>query len=314
MADDRTDASMPDVVMRELAEPRSPLDWVGMHDLPLPIEFSDGEAVRTAHAKTSVFVDLVDEYSKGIHMSRLYVVLNEHAASSLFSPAQMCELVDDLLGSQDGLSSKALVEFSFDHFIRRDALVSDNSGWNTYPILLRGKLDEGVYSIDLKFSAYYSSTCPCSAALSRQLIQEQFDTDFKDSATIDREVLHDWLGSERGIVATPHGQRSVADISVRLNSQLPSFPLTSLVDSVERALATPVQTAVKREDEREFALLNGQNAMFCEDASRKLKDCLEMESSLLDYRIRVEHQESLHAHNAVSVVTKGVKGGFQSHP
>ena len=29
-----------------------------------------------------------------------------------------------------------------------------------------------------------------------------------------------------------------------------------------------------------------------------------------DFWIRIEHHESLHAHNAVSIVTKGVEGGF----
>jgi GTP cyclohydrolase I len=31
-----------------------------------------------------------------------------------------------------------------------------------------------------------------------------------------------------------------------------------------------VQTAVKRADEQAFALANGQNLMFCEDAARRL--------------------------------------------
>ena len=37
---------------------------------------------------------------------------------------------------------------------------------------------------------------------------------------------------------------------------------------MEAALGTPVQTAVKREDEQAFARLNGRNLMFCEDAPR----------------------------------------------
>jgi GTP cyclohydrolase FolE2 len=92
------------------------------------------------------------------------------------------------------------------------------------------------------------------------------------------------------------------------------FPITDLVDLVEEALQTPVQTAVKREDEQEFALRNGQNLMFCEDAGRRLKSALSQDARLMDFWVRVEHHESLHAHNAVSIITKGVEGGYLPIP
>ena len=56
-----------------------------------------------------------------------------------------------------------------------------------------------------------------------------------------------------------------------LNDEAQEFPITDLVDLVENSLKTPVQAAVKREDEQEFARLNGQNLMFCEDAARRLQ-------------------------------------------
>ena len=71
-----------------------------------------------------------------------------------------------------------------------------------------------------------------------------------------------------------------------------------------------MQTAVKREDEQEFARLNGANQMFCEDAARRLKGALNKTSRYTDFWIRVEHLESLHAHDAVAMVTKGIPGGY----
>ena len=50
------------------------------------------------------------------------------------------------------------------------------------------------------------------------------------------------------------------------------------IDRIESSLKTPVQAAVKREDEQEFARLNGQNLMFCEDAARRLQH--ELDKSL----------------------------------
>jgi GTP cyclohydrolase I len=31
---------------------------------------------------------------------------------------------------------------------------------------------------------------------------------------------------------------------------------------------------------------------------------------VFDFRIEVEHQESLHSHDAVSIIVKGIPGGF----
>jgi len=155
----------------------------------------------------------------------------------------------------------------------------------------------------------YSSTCPASAALSRQLIQDQFARDFDVSHPLEHAAVLAWLGSERGIVATPHAQRSVARLRVRVAAG-GAFHLIKLIDRVEQALGTPVQTAVKREDEQAFALANGSNLMFCEDAARRIQKALDADANLADFHIRVEHQESLHPHDAVAYASKGVAGGL----
>jgi GTP cyclohydrolase I len=50
--------------------------------------------------------------------------------------------------------------------------------------------------------------------------------------------------------------------------------------------------------------------MFCEDAARRLKNALGLQLQYRDFWVRVEHIESLHAHDAVAVATKGVEGGY----
>jgi GTP cyclohydrolase FolE2 len=37
-------------------------------------------------------------------------------------------------------------------------------------------------------------------------------------------------------------------------------------------------------------------------------------STLADFWVRLEHHESLHAHDAVGVFTKGVEGGYRAIP
>jgi len=67
---------------------------------------------------------------------------------------------------------------------------------------------------------------------------------------------------------------------------------------------------VKREDEQAFAELNGANLKFVEDAARLLYREFDADKRICDFQIACSHLESLHSHDAVSVICKGVKGGF----
>jgi len=84
--------------------------------------------------------------------------------------------------------------------------------------------------------------------------------------------------------------------------------LVALIDRVERSLGTAVQTAVKREDEQAFAQANAENPMFCEDAARRILRALENDTGIAAFQVRVEHQESLHAHDAVAQVGRNFPG------
>lgn len=306
--------NMPDVARHELNTPHETLDWVGMSGINQPLLVRDSGSVRQVQAKVQIYVDLGDELAKGIHMSRLYLILDEHAETRPLSAPGLKLLLRSLLESHRDLSTNAFVQFDFDYFLRRNALVSDNSGWNSYPVSIKGTMVDGEIVLEVKLAVQYSSTCPCSAALARQLIQEQFDADFGTAGTLSAAEVRAWLGSEQGIVATPHSQRSTALLLVRLEDGVEDFPLTDLVNTVEATLKTPVQTAVKREDEQEFARLNGQNLMFVEDAGRKLKRALSGDARLHDFWVRVDHHESLHAHDAVGVFTKGLATGYPAAP
>lgn len=110
-----------------------------------------------------------------------------------------------------------------------------------------------------------------------------------------------WHGlATKGIVATPHSQRSYAQLHLQLDNFIDELPLTAIIDDAEAALGTAVQTAVKRPDEQAFALANGQNLMFCEDAARRLNLALQRTPGINQFHIRVIHAESLHAHDAVA--------------
>jgi GTP cyclohydrolase I len=54
--------------------------------------------------------------------------------------------------------------------------------------------------------------------------------------------------------------------------------------------------------------------MFIEDAGRKLKAGLSRDERLADFWVRIEHHESLHAHDAVGVFVKGLDDGYHPIP
>ena len=305
---------MPDVARRSFGEAQATLDWVGMSHVHQPLLVKDGDISKAVQANVQVYVNLADPHAKGIHMSRLYLLLDEHAQTRPLTAAGLKMLLGSILESHHDLSTNAFVQFEFDHFIRRRALVSDNEGWSSYPVMVKGTLIRGEVVLELSVEVQYSSTCPCSAALARQLIQAQFEHDFGASGQVSVSDVKAWLGKEEAIKATPHSQRSTAKVLVRLDDGMDEFPITALIDQIENTLKTPVQAAVKREDEQEFARLNGSNLMFVEDAGRRLKGSLLEDERLTDFWVRIEHHESLHAHDAVGVFTRGNSDGYLPIP
>ena len=296
-------ASLPDVAFDTAALAR-PLDWVGMDAMAMPIRLQ-GEGGQALHvpASVDVSVDLRDASARGIHMSRLYMQLQQSLANEAPSAPGLRRLLEACIATQNGLSTRARLRLRYDHLLLRSALASANAGWKNYPVTLEAELRDEHLHLSMGFSVEYSSTCPASAALSRQVNAARFESDFAGTRAPSSEAVRDWLASERGLAATPHAQRSRAEIRVELRPAFDELPLRSLVDVVEASLGTPVQTAVKREDEQAFAELNAANLMFCEDAARRVAAALASDARVSAWQVRVAHFESLHPHDAVASVS-----------
>ncbi|POA19443.1 MULTISPECIES: GTP cyclohydrolase FolE2 [unclassified Pseudomonas] len=285
--------TLPDIAT-QAARQALPLDWVGMCGIALPV-LLQGQRLS---AKADAGVSLDNGEARGIHMSRLYLALAALERQDL-SPSLLRQVLEEFLVSHDGLSNSAYLKIHCEVLLKRPALVSPLAGWKSYPVSISASLKNQVFHVELKIEVPYSSTCPCSAALARQLIQQQFIDDFANKPLQHAEVLA-WLGSSQGIVATPHSQRSTAQLHMHLDGFIDELPLSAIINDAEAALGTAVQTAVKRADEQAFALANGQNLMFCEDAARRLNLALRRSPGVSGFHLRVIHAESLHAHDAVA--------------
>ena len=162
--------------------------------------------------------------------------------------------------------------------MQMNSLRSGLTGWQYYDIALELVESAGIRKRIVHLDYVYSSTCPCSLELSEH------------------------ARATRGQLATPHSQRSVARLSVELTGDM---WIEDLVDLARRAVVTETQVMVKREDEQAFAELNAANPIFVEDAGRLFCEALRADARIGDFRVIASHQESLHSHDAISLLTEG---------
>lgn len=78
-------ADLPDVAKNQVGQGGAPLDWVGMENISLPVVLSEASQVSYTSGSASVFVNVPSGplAVKGIHMSRLYQLLNTSSSSAL---------------------------------------------------------------------------------------------------------------------------------------------------------------------------------------------------------------------------------------
>ncbi|KVX57375.1 GTP cyclohydrolase FolE2 [Burkholderia cepacia] len=292
-------APLPDISLTDAAPGRRPLEWVGMQGIDLPVAVAEPGCRRDVHARADVQVDLPAPHVKGIHMSRLYRLLDGLDDGAALSPAGLRPVLQAMVDShRDCDTRRARLRLHFDLLARRTALVTDGlAGWKAYPVRIDATLTDVGFELRAQVTVVYSSTCPCSAALSRHWVEQAFLTAFGRDDRVEPAAVAAWL-KRHATAATPHSQRSEAVVSVGLPADGTTLGLIDLIDRIEHALGTPVQTAVKRADEQAFAVLNGGNLMFVEDAARRVQAALDGRHA--HPRVHVRHLESLHPHDAVA--------------
>lgn len=266
------------------------INWVGMSEVQSMVS----ENGLQIPAKVDMYVNLKNG-SRGIHMSRLYMIHNEEILGKPVSIKNLFSVLKKFITSQDGLSQQAKIKISYESLVKTQSLKSETAGFRSYPVQITAEMNsDGTLQVTTRFMITYSSTCPQSAKLSKEFLKNKFQT---------HEELINWYESDHIYPATPHAQRSQMTVELQTAPAV-ELNISAWMASVEDVLKTTVQTAVKKADEMEFARLNAENAMFCEDAVRKVAGILDTKSNILGYRLSAEHFESLHSHNATSFMVK----------
>ena len=254
------------------------IQHVGISNFRLPIRFRTRDSdVLTLETSVTGTVSL-DAEKKGINMSRIMRTFYKHAEET-FSFEVIDAALDAYKTDLDSFDARIMMRTSFP--MKVDSLRSGLAGYQYYDIALELIETDGVRKKIVHLDYVYSSTCPCSLELSEHA--RQF----------------------RGQLATPHSQRSVARVSAELDDTVGILWFEDLIEHCRTAVPTETQVMVKREDEQAFAELNAANPIFVEDAARLFAETLQGDPRIADYRVIASHQESLHSHDAVSVLTEG---------
>jgi len=274
-------ASMPDLQNGPsslIRGARTQIQHVGISNFRLPIRYrtrDNGDLTLETGVTGTVSLEAG---KKGINMSRIMRSFYPHAEET-FSFEVIQAALEDYKADLGSFDARIQMRFRFPARMR--SLRSGLEGYQYYDIALEVVDRMGAMKKIIHLDYVYSSTCPCSLELSEHA--RQF----------------------RGQLATPHSQRSVARISVELAADQPILWFEDLIDLCRGAVPTETQVMVKREDEQAFAELNAANPIFVEDAARLFCEALRADPRIGDFRVVASHQESLHSHDAVSVLTEG---------
>ena len=275
------------------------IDKVGINRFRIPMKYRTPEGELINHdTEASMYIHF-PKGKAGINMSRLYEILQQeveksHVCTELFRSILERYRHDMRDEDSDPLFEKSYLKLRFTYALKQKALKSPNWGWQYYNCILEGQSVKGELRFFLTVKYEYSSTCPCSLSMSKQY-----------------EYEHSMKRVDEGNgMAVPHSQRSEATVTVEIKN-IDDFFVADLVKLLRGAIPTETQSFVKRVDEQAFAVLNAQNPMFVEHATRRMSEVLNGEQKILDWVVSVEHWESLHSHNAVAVIRKFPQGGLK---
>jgi len=262
---------------------REHIEHVGIHGFKLPLLWDRKNDTSIELETTVTGTVSLDAESRGINMSRIVRSFYEYKEQH-FNINLVEKVLEDYRKKIGSFDAKIALHISYP--ILQESLRTQLVGYQYYDVTFEISVNrKNEIKKVIHFDFVYSSACPCSNELSEH------------------------ARKYRNRAAIPHSQRSTARVSVLCKDLL---WLEDLQTICLGALKTETQVMVLREDEQAFAELNGANPKFVEDAARLLYKSLTSNELILDFKVVLSHLESLHSHDAVAVIIKGVPGGFNA--
>lgn len=274
--------SMPDI-QNSPYQSFYPIERVGIHGFHMPMIVSQKEGGTQEVMATITGMVSLEANKAGINMSRIIRTAYKSMGDQL-SVDRLCQVLSDYKKDLQTFDAHIIIKFPYRIWQNALRSVDDmglpEGGWQYYDVAFDINLDrDGNFRKQMILDFVYSSACPCSTELSNH------------------------AALQRGVYGIPHSQRSVARIAIEFDEIV---WIEDLVKSMQNALKTEVLVFCKRQDEQAFAELNGANVKFVEDAIRLISHELNQIPEVLDFKVICSHLESLHGHDAIAVITRGM--------
>ena len=279
--------SLPDVMLSEnsIIGAQVAIQQVGISNFRVPLDIHISPKLSARVEASVVGAVSLKAHLKGINMSRILRSFYEFK-NKKFSVDLLAQVLKSFKKDLNSESARLKVSFSFPLLV--ESLRSSLQGYQYYDAAFEACINkDGDIQKYIEFDFVYSSACPCSSELAEHARQT------------------------RDVYGIPHSQRSKAKIRIELEKGK-SVSLLELRNKCLEALKTETQVMVKREDEQAFAELNGSHEKFVEDAARLIFEQLNSDNRIHDFEVFCSHFESLHSHDAISAICKGVKGGMSA--
>ena len=260
-----TAEKLPDV---QYTNPKYPIriNRVGINTVELPIFVSmKNGGVQHSVAKVDCYVDLAANL-KGTNMSRLIIGLQKFVGQQL-SGKLICSIAENIRISAEADTCE--VSYSFPYFISKMAPASNEPGVLPYHICFTGIKTKDTFVFRLGVKVLATSLCPCS-----------------------KEI------SEYGA----HNQKVLINMSVQ-GKENTFIWIEDLIDVAETSASCEIYSVLKRIDEKVVTERAYNNPKFVEDIARSVYNKISAIEDIETFKISVEADESIHAHNAIAMIT-----------
>lgn len=270
----KTNNDIPDIQEVREGFPKRKIKKVGIRNVQVPINVvRKDDSINSSTGYISLYTNL-NENVKGSNMSRYRIIAEEYL---LGKNIMLHDYVRQLLEAlRDRLeATESFIKIKFDYFLVNKAPASGVESFMNYKCGIEGKTKEdGSQDLYLTVQVPYTSCCPCSKEISN-------------------------YGA--------HNQRSFADIKVKLIDGEMCW-IEDIIKIVEKNASAPIINTLKRIDESYQTEKMYEDPVFVEDMVRKVAEDFDAElldKNIDDYAIVVNHQESIHLHDACAIITAG---------
>jgi len=272
------------------------LDWVGMETVKVPVKYSLNQKEYGTSAELEIFLSLDQGNFRGVDMAEIFFQSQEILAKQIINFERLKELSQKLLDTHQDRSTSTKVKMNFDIFLEKTSLQSHEKFLQSYPITLELINKNGNCNCKISFEILYASTCPCSESSARQQNLKTIQDFLKNNSV---EDLTNWFLDSNTKFAYPHAQKSKAKFNLELAETKNIFEqVSTLIQELESCAKTSVQAGVRQVDEAEFTKIMGENLIFIEDIAKIFKEYINNQKQILNSRVELVHNESIHPQNA----------------